>query len=32
MHSPKPKMVDYAAAAIAHQHTLPRPDPIPFVR
>jgi EmrB/QacA subfamily drug resistance transporter len=32
MHSPKPQMVDYAAAAIAHQHTLPRPSPIPFIR
>ena len=31
MHSPKPKMVDYAAAAAAHTHTLPRPDPIPFM-
>ena len=27
-----PTMIDYAPAAAAHTHTLPRPDPIPFVR
>jgi MFS family permease len=32
MRIPKPETIDYVAAATSHSHTLPRPNPVPFMR